>query len=155
MFQRREQRMLMEEFSPFTWNIHPNQFKVDYTEPGGPSCLFLSRICLTCKMTQHQRAFHGSTEKLYAFCVFRIFLFFERKTEEQSHILGVPPYPLLLPASALDYGSPLFYVITKAANSFWQLWPALKITEQLRSLSQQGPFLSHLLLWLLDFPLPV
>lgn len=48
--------------------------------------------------------------------------------------LGVPMYLLLLRASALDYGSPLFYVITTAANSFWQLWPALKITEQPRSL---------------------
>lgn len=44
------------------------------------------------------------------------------------------PRPLLLWASVLDYGSPLFYVITKAANSFWQLWPVLKITEQLHSL---------------------
>lgn len=52
--------------------------------------------------------------------VCRIFLLKEIKMSRGAAwaMLGVHPQPLLLQASALDYGSPLFYMITKAANSF-------------------------------------
>lgn len=106
----------MEELLFSAWNIHLNQFN--------SSSLHLTQALNKDKGRWISQIFQRR-EISYSWWSVG---FWKRAIirEAAAWLYYCPSSLRLLHGSVLDYGSPLLYVITKAPNSLWQLWPGLK-----------------------------